>query len=255
MSTIATTRADYRGGVQVYFDGNTSETTAFAHPFQFSDDFVGAGHTAGIPLAGAPAAGYPWVKKIVGTPTGVALVTNSSGGQLACALAATLEAEEASLYFNDSLSFDTSKISQGEWRSALSVIPTGVASAFVGIGSAWVGGPLNLARYAGFYWSASAALQIISKDGAGNTFSFAAAQIGGAAIISDLNFHLYRIDFSNPADVVFLVDGNRVNPVGSVVWAPGAVNGILQPWHTVYKASGTGVATLTIDKIDLAGNR
>ena len=253
------TQAQFRAGVAYEFEtaSGTFETTASAAPFQFGDDFVGAGHTAGVPAAGSPAAGYPWVKKIVGTPTGVALSSNASGGIMQCALAATSEAEEASLYFNDSLVFNTLSVGQIEWRAQLAVIPTGVAQAFLGVGSAWVGGPLNLARYMGFIWNSSGALYITTKDGNGDTYSFAAAQIGGSAITTDNTlYHVYRIDWSNASDVAFYVDGNRVNAVGSVIWNPSsAANAILQPWHTVYKASGVGVATLNIDKIDEFNNR
>ena len=34
-----------------------------------------------------------------------------------------------------------------------------------------------------------------------------------------------------------------------------SANGVLQPWHTVYKASGAGVATINVDKIDVFANR
>ena len=91
------TKGEYRFGVAYDYDSNTFETTVSSSPLQFGDDFIGAGHTAGIPAAGSPAAGYPWVKKIVGVgPPVVALVTNSSGGQLQAALAATSEAEAGS---------------------------------------------------------------------------------------------------------------------------------------------------------------
>ena len=251
------TKAEFRSGVAYEFDSNTLETTVSSAPFQFGDDFVGAGHTAGVPAAGSPAAGYPWVKKIVGTPTGVALVTNGAAGQMQCALAATSEAEEASLYFNDSLVFNTQKIGQIEWTSQLAVVPTGVAQAFLGVGTAWVGGPLNLSRYMGFIWNSNANLFITTKDGNGDTYSFAAAPIGGAAIVTDITlFHTYRIDWSNGADVAFYVDGNRVNALNSVIWNPSsAANAILQPWHTVYKASGVGVATINVDRVDEFNNR
>ena len=252
---VTTTKVEWRSGVQTDFDGNTFETTVSAAPFQFSDDFVGAGHTAGIPAAGSPVAGYPWVKKIVGSPTGVALVANGAGGQIAAALAATSEAEEGSLYFNDSLCVDTTKIGQAEWRAALQVAPSAAgAQAFLGLGSAWVGGPQNLARYMGFGWSANGNLLVWSQDGT-NTYSIAAAQIGGAAIVSDANFHIFRIDWSNHADIAFYYDGNRVNVVGSITWAATGANAILQPWMTVYKPSGAGVATLNSDKIDVFNGR
>jgi len=253
------TGAEFRSRVAYEFETGTGtfETVASGAPFQFGDDFVGAGHTAGVPAAGSPAAGYPWIKKIVGSPTGVALVANAAGGVMQSALAATSEAEEASLYFNDSLVFNTQSLGQIEWRSQLAVAPSSGAQAFLGVGSSWVGGPLNLARYMGFIWNGSAGLYITTKDGNGNTFSFAAAPIGGSAITTDTTaFHVYRIDWSNPLDVGFYVDGARVNAAGSVVWNPSsAANAILQPWQTVYKASGTGTATLNVDKIDEFNNR
>ena len=250
-------RSQYRSNVQYDYEDLTQETVMSCAPFQFSDEFVGAGHTAGIPAAGSPVAGYPWVKKIVGAaPPTVALVVNGSGGLIASALLATSEAEEASLYFNDSLCVDTTKIGQAEWRAVLSVAPSAAGvQAFLGLGSAWFGGPQNLARYMGFGWSANGSLLIWSKDGQGNTYNFAAAQIGGAAIVSDANYHIFRIDWSNNADIAFFYDGNRVNAVGSVVWAATAANAVLQPWSTVYKPSGTGLATLTVDKIDIFNGR
>ena len=252
-----TTRELYRSGIQYAYDDQSFETTNSGSGWAFTDDFVGAGHTAGIPAAGSPAAGYPWVKKIVGAaPPTVALINNASGGQIQCALAANSEAEEASLYWNDSLSLDTSKNGMIEWRTQLAVAPSAAGvQAFVGVGSAWVGGPQNLARYFGFLWTANNSLLIVSKDGAGDTYSFAAAQIGGAAITTDTNFHYYRISWENQADLAFFVDGNRVNTVGSVIWNPGASNAIFQPWHTVYKPSGTGVATINLDKLDAFNTR
>jgi hypothetical protein len=249
-------RAQYRSYISYEYEDLTQETVVSSAPFQFSDEFVGAGHTAGVPAAGSPAAGYPWVKKLVGTPTGVALVANSGGGIMQSALAATSEAEEASLYFNDSLVVDTTKIGQAEWRAALAVLPSAAGvQAFVGLGSAWVGGPQNLTKYMGFGWTANGNLLVWSKDGTGNTYSLSAAQPGGSAIVSDTAQHIFRIDWANGSDVVFYYDGNRVNTVGSVVWAATGAAAILQPWSTVYKPSGTGVATLNVDKIDIFSGR
>jgi hypothetical protein len=251
------TRAAWRSYVQYEYEDLTQETVASGAPFQFGDDFVGAGHTAGVPAAGSPAAGYAWVKKIVGAaPPTVALVANAGGGQIASTLAATSEAEEASLYFNDSLVVDTTKVGQAEWRAALSVAPSasGVQAA-LGLGSAWVGGPTNLARYMLFGWTANGNLLVQAKDGVATTYSAAAAPIGGSAIASDTNMHVFRIEWSSPSDIAFYYDGARVNPVGSIVWAATGANAILQPWSTVYKPSGTGLATLTVDKIDIFNGR
>ena len=256
MPTSTSTRADFRGGVQIKYDGNTAELTDFTHPLQFSEEFWGT--KAAIPAAGAAVAGYPWVKKIVGAaPPTVAGASGVDTGSVVCTLTSTSEAQEGSLYFDDFVVFDSSKIGVIEWRARLTALPTGVASAFVGVGSAWVGGPLNTARYSGFYWAGSGALKVVSKDGNGNTVNIAAT-VGGAAITTDITaIHTYRIEFGNGADVAFYVDGSRVNAAGSVVWNPSsAANGILQPFATVYKGSATtDVGTLTVQKIDVASVR
>ena len=98
------------GNAFEYFDVTSQEVANIVTPLQFSDDFIGGGHTAGIPVAGSPVAGYPWVKRIVGAaPPTVALVGNAAGGVIACTLAATSEKEDAALYWNDNLSIDANR--------------------------------------------------------------------------------------------------------------------------------------------------
>lgn len=251
------TRSKYGAYVQRIYEDLTQETVGGGWPLQFGDDFVGAGHGAGVPAYGSPTAGYPWAKKIVGSPTGVAIVANAVGGQMAAALAATSEAEEALLAWNDALSYDMTKAGMVEFRAALSVLPTGVAGASLGVGSAWVsGGALSYARYLAFGWAASGALLVTALDGVQSAVSVAAKQIGGAAITSDTAQHIFRIDWQNINDVVFSYDGNRVNAVGSVTWtATAGANSMMQPIVDVYKASGVGVGTLTVDKVDMFNSR
>jgi hypothetical protein len=253
-----TTRDQYVAYVQRTYEDLTQETVGGGWPLQFSDDFVGGGHTAGIPAAGSPVAGYPWVKKIVGSaPPTVALDTNSVGGTVSDTLTNTSQAQEAGLYWNDSLSLDVTKKGMIEFRAALAVLPTGFAGAALGVGSAWVsGGFLSLARYLGFGWAASGALLVYALDGVQSAVSVAAAPIGGSAITSDTNQHYFRIDWTNNSDIAFYYDGNRVNAVGSVTWtATAGANSNMQPWADVYKASGTGVGTLTVDKVDAFNGR
>ena len=253
-----TTRDQYVAYVQRAYEDVTQETVNGGWPLQFSDDFVGAGHTAGVPAAGSPTAGYAWVKKIVGAaPPTVALDSNSVGGTVSATLTSASQAQEAALYFNDSLSFDVTKAGMIECRAALAVLPTGVAGAALGVGSAWVsGGFLSFARYLGFGWAASGALLIYALDGVQSAVNVAAKQVGGAAITSDTNQHFFRIDWSNNSDIVFYYDGNRVNTVGSVTWtATAGANSIMQIWADAYKASGTGVGTLTVDKVDAFNGR
>jgi hypothetical protein len=251
-----TTRSQFRTYVETFFEDVNFETVASMAPLQFNEDFIGAGHSAGIPAAGSPVAGYPWVKKIVGAaPPTVALVSNAGGGQIALALAATSEKEDAVLYWNDNLAIDVTKVASFEARAALSVAPSAASVQMVmGLAAAWIDGPDNNTHYLEFGCTANANLLCRSQDGTTQN-SIAAAQIGGSAIALDTNFHIFRISAENPADIAFYLDGNRVNAVGSIAYAATGANAILQPYFAVYKPSGTGLATLTVDKLDIFSNR
>lgn len=251
------TKAKYESGILREFDDTQKMETVFANAaILFAEDFVGAGHGAGFPASGSPVAGYPWVKKIVGAaPPTVALVANGAGGQVALTLLANSEKEDAALYWNDNLSMDMTKKASFEIVATLSVLPNAAGvQAVMGFQSAWIDGPDNAGFYIGFGWLANGNLLIRSKDGV-TTNAIAAAPIGGSAIVTDANPHVYRVDMSDVTDVGFYVDGNRVNAKGSITFAATGANAVLQPYASVYKPSGTGLATLTVDKLDCWGNR
>lgn len=249
-----TTRAKYRSGVETFYEDLTFETVFPMAPLLFGDDFIGAGHQAGIPVAGTPVAGYPWVKKLAGTPTGVALISNAIGGQIQLALAATVEAEEATLYWNDNLSIDVIRVASWEARAALTVAPSLAGVQMVmGLAGPWISGPDNNAHYLEFGCTANGNLLCRSQDG--TTQNSIAAVNAGVAVALDTNFHVFRISAENPADIAFYFDGNRVNAVGSIAFTAVDPNSILQPYMSVFKTSSAGVATLVIDKVDLWANR
>lgn len=250
-----TTRSRYRTNVLTYFDDANFETVQPMAALLFEEDFLGAGHGAGVPAAGSPTLGYPWVKKIVGAaPPTVGLVANGGGGQMQLALTAASEKQDAALYWNDNLSIDVTKFAVWEARAALSVTPSaaGVQAVF-GLAAAWIDGPDSNVKYLEFGCTANGNLLIRSQDGVTQN-SFAAVN-AGAAVALDTGFHLFRIAAENPADIAFFYDGNRVNATGSVSFAATGSNAILQPYAAVYKPSGTGVATLVVDKIDVWANR
>jgi hypothetical protein len=83
-----------------------------------------------------------------------------------------------------------------------------------------------------------------------NTFSLSSAVTMLAAA-----YHLFRIDATIVTDVAFYIDGIRVNAVGSISFAATGANAILQPYASVYKASGTGVGTLSLDTMTVATDR
>jgi hypothetical protein len=245
MSDKARVHATLNTGNQLqYFDTSTQEVVLINSPLYFDDDFIGGGHTAGIPAAGAPVAGYPWVKKIVGTPTGVALVANAAGGQIACALAATPEKEDAALYWNDNLSLDATKGLVWQARAQLSVLPSAAGvQAVWGLQSAWIDGPGNAAEYIRFGATANGTVLMTSFDGTTTT------SISTGLTVNTTDFHNYRIDVTDPTDVKFVIDGVQYNTTGQFKFAATGAAAILQPYLSVYKPSGAGVATLTADAV------
>lgn len=250
-----TTRNRYVNGVIESFDDVTQEMVNSSAPNFWWEDFVGASHAAGIPTSVTQ--GYPWVKKIVGSgPPTVAPIANASGGQVQLVLTATSEKEDAALYYGDSLCWDFSKGLVFEARAALTVPPSAAGvQVVIGLASAWIDGPDNFSRYIEFGCTANANLLCRSQDGVTQN-SIAAAPIGGAAITLDTNFHNFRIRaVSDRGDLEFALDGNRVNVVNALAFTKSDSTAILQPYFAVYKPSGTGLATLVVDKIVVASNR
>lgn len=247
------TRSQYRDSILTFYDDATSETVFPVSPYYWEDDFEGPG--TAVPAAASPAIGYRWVKKIVGAaPPTVAVVTNGAGGQMALTLTSTSEKQDATLYANDARNTDATKNVRFEARAALSVLPSAAGVQMVmGLAGNWIDGPDNNLFYVEFGCTANGALLCRSQDGV--TQKSIAAANSGAAVTLDTAFHTFRIAVFSATDVGFFFDGNRVNAVGSIPFAATGANAILQPYFAVYKPSGVGVATLTIDKASAWSNR
>jgi hypothetical protein len=250
-----TARTRYVNGVVETYDDVTQEIVETTAANFFCEDFVGASHSAGFPTSATQ--GYPWVKKIVGAaPPTVAPVVNASGGITQLALTSTSEKQDAVLYAADARSWDMTKNAVFEVRAALTVPPSAAGvQAVWGLAANWIDGPDNNSFYVEFGCTANANLLIRTQDGVTQN-SIAAAQIGGPAIALDTNQHIFRIRAVGVnGDLEFSVDGNRVSVINAVAFAAAGANAILQPYIAVYKPSGTGVATLQVDKVQMSMGR
>jgi len=236
------------GNAQGLFDAATGETVARYAAAVLDEDFIGPSHTAGLPTVAT--VGYPWIRKTVqagGAPS-VAAIANAAGGIVRLALDATSEKQEASLYAADVLNWDLTRSTVWEARAAFHAIPTGVVEIVLGMQSAWIDGPDNASFYAEFQALSSGAINMRTKDGV-NTLSRAT----NITMAADA-FHNFRIDATDPTNVLFAIDGAVVSARKMSFAATGA-NAILQPYASVYKASGVGVGSLDIDMIQLGMNR
>ena len=245
------TKSLYRGGTLTFFDSVSFESVSPMAALLFDDDFLGAGYGAAIPAAGSQSAGMPWVKKIVGAgPPTVTQVANAIGGQLACTLLATSEKEDAVLYWNDSKSIDITKGAHFEARAQLSVLPSAAGvQAVWGLASNWIDGPDNNTCYIEFGATANGTILMRSFDGV--------TQLSAATgvTVTTADWHTYRIGCNNLADVGFFIDGVQQNTNGQFNIAATGTLAVLQPYCAMYKPSGTGVGTLTLDFIRAWMNR
>jgi len=246
------TRAKFIGGVQQFFDDAQSyETVERMSGLRFIDDFVGAGSQV-IPAVGSAVGGFPWVKKLVqtaGVPA-VAGVANAAGGVLQCAIDATSEKQEATLYWGDSKGLDVTKGFVIEFRANLHVLPSvaGVEAVF-GVSSNWIDGPDNAAEYLEFGANGSGAISLRSQDGTTQK-----SIASGFSAIAD-GWHVYRIDANNLADIRYFIDGSQVSQANTIGFAATGASAILQPYASVYKPSGAGVGTLQVDYVKAFANR
>jgi hypothetical protein len=237
---------DKSGNALREFDVNSQETIVRYVAALLDEDFQGAGH---LPIFPATATtGYAWVSKLTGTAT-VGVIANFPGGAAACALNATSAAQEALLYSADQLNWDATKSATFETRLAMSVLPTGIAEVVFGLRGPWNAVPDSVATYVDFQLLGNGLVNIRIKDGVSAVQSFSTGITLAAGV-----FHNFRFDLVDPANVLFAIDGVRVSPVRMSFAATGAA-AVLQPYFDVFKASGTDVATMQIDSVQIGANR
>ena len=250
MTTVIKSENDRGGHSRRFYDQNTYETVARFQPCIVDEDFIGAGHSS-IPAFGSPATGYPWVQKTVktgGSPT-VAVTANSAAGIVALALDATVEKQEATLYANDQKNWDVTKNLTFETRAAFAVLPTALVEMVFGLQSVWIDGPDNAAQYVRFQALASGLVNMQTKDGT-NTF----AASSGVTLAAGA-YRVFRIDAADVTNVRFFIDGTEVSATSQFSFAATGASAVLQPYCSVYKASGTGLGTLAIDVIQASADR
>jgi hypothetical protein len=232
---------DRYGQLLAYISDVSYETVARFAPIVFDDDFVGNGHTA-VPTTAT--AGYPWIKKLVktgGSPS-VGAVANLGGGVMSALIDTTSEKQEATLYFGDQLNFDVSKGAIFEARVNFHTIPSAAQVEVVfGLQSAWQDGPDNAGFYLEFQALGNGIINCRSKDGV-NTTSDAST----VTMVADV-WHVFQIDASDPTNLRFFIDGVMVTLGATRAFAATGANAILQPYMSVYKASGTGSGEVRAD--------
>ena len=209
------------------------------------DDFLG-----NVVIGTTGDAGSPWVitdTSAAGTPT-YGPVTPSNGGEFAMTLAATAEAENLSLTFNDLLCFDIDKIDQIEFRLKTSATLDSTTDLAFGLCGNRNDSLDTLAQNAHFRLDGSNAVVVETDDGTTDNNDVATGQTLGD------EHKRFVISFAGGTDdVKFYIDGNRV--AGNTTFDMSSYTGSLQPYVQLQKTSDDNTDSVTIDYVRVVCRR
>jgi hypothetical protein len=238
------TKSKWRNNQLAFYDGTTFETVRPVAPFYWKDDFF---VDAQIKAAGLPG----WTLKDSGAATEVQ-VADLSCGVFSLNLAANVEKEYAGITFNDQLVLDLDKGPIVEFRVAVHTTPTDQAELYFGVINDWVEGPYAEAVagatvHSLFHFDGALLCEIHTDDTVNETA--AGGVTTGITVVEDA-FHVYRIDFTNAADVKFYIDGVAVATSSTFNMSQGT-NVMVQPIVEAHKEAGNGVGSLYVDYVKL----
>lgn len=181
-----------------------------------------------------------------GTPT--YLCITEDGGAAKLTLAATSEAENVCLFFNDVLPYDLRQLQRVRIVAQVAGIDA-VTTLVLGVGSARNDTPDSVAYNAWFRMegSASTSAVVVETDDATTDNDDKATGTTLAAA-----YKVLEIDFSNGLkDVRFFIDGERVAAGTTFDMSAAAAGQNVQPIIQIQKASGTGVPSVTIAAVEV----
>jgi len=233
---MGSTRSKWRGGQLAFFDNSTYETCLPLAPRYFLDDFEGETLNTDVWLGNLLGGGPPTVTVL--------------DGHLNLYCEATVEAQEADVGASgNSLDWDISKGLIIEFRANLAVLPTLETEMHLGVlGEAIVdqqqiSSADDVAEHAVFSFD-GAGLCTINTDDATNETT---AVTTGITVIAGV-YHVYRIDFTDDADVKFYIDGVQVIPTTTVMMDDIA-SPLVQPAMICQKNASAGLGTLCVDVV------
>lgn len=243
------TKSRFRGKTLEFFDSNLERVSVLA-PVRLYDDFVGAG-AAVIPAAGSAESGVYWASKIVGAaPPTVAAVANQASGVVACTLTNASQKQDAALYPNDVLNWSLEQGLIWQARIKLAVLPSAAeVLAVAGLSIAWGDGPDAIGKSVWFQATGSGELYAGCDDATTDT------NVTTGVTLTTADWATLMIDASVVSNIKFYVNGVRVCSSSTFAYAETGANAIMQPFFSMYKASGTGVGTLYVDSVSLWQNR
>ena len=224
---MGSTKSKWKNGQLAFFDSSTHETVEPLAPMVFYDDFLGTVYNTDV-----------WTALDLNSAT----LTVPAASVGAASIGAVNENAAAGIYGKDDKAWNLDKGFIFECRMAVAVAPTltseigfGVMNDSYGAASMRFMLADEIAKYAffGFYTtSGSGLVPIIRTDDGTN----ASGIISTATTVVAGTHNVYRIDFTDPSDVKFYIDGVGV-ATGTTFNMSAGTNLMVQAWMAVYKAS------------------
>ena len=236
---MGSTRSGWRGN-QLYFrDGSTYETVEALAPRKLFQDFEGATYDT-----------LNWLYVANGVNTAPALDTI---GNMLAALDADGNTQDSGIVSAANvLAWDISKGLVIEFRAKLSVLPTLDTEIHLGVfGAAKVNDEQicsadDVAEHAVFSFDGSGTCTINTDDGTNEGTAVAT----GVTVVNTA-YHVFRIDFTDDADVKFFIDGVCVASATTFMMDDIA-SPLVQPVVLLLKhGADAGLGTITLDYIKL----
>ena len=206
-SSVTRTKCRWEHGVQIFYNGATNETVRAMAPYWYKDDFtglVGQVTAADVGLTWGPidvsAAGDTTPVILPGTAaTGATGVVNllMDVGQN--------EAQDSGIYWADQTPLNPYNDLQIEFRLALVDAIGGNTTAMWGVEGDHNADGDTVAESAWFRVTGDQVLLTESDDTTNDESNTSTITLVAS------EFHIFRIDFGNMADVKFFMDGTRVN--------------------------------------------
>jgi hypothetical protein len=186
-----------------------------------------------------------WTLEITGTtPT----IANQNGGGVKLTLTSTSEAQICTLYQNDVLPIPLLGVQRMRFNALVGGVDS-VTTLVMGLASAQNDAADSVATNAWFRMEGSASTTAIVVETDDGTTDNNDVATGATLAATSKEF---IIDFTRGiADIRFFVDGAPVALATTFAMSAATSSTYVQPFFQIQKASGTGVATVTVGRVEI----
>jgi len=213
---------------------------------EFMDDFLGTEF-----LKSEAGSDGVWSTTETALNNAIAVDPDAENGVLVLQLDADVNAEEATLHWNDQRGIDLNQDAYVEMRVQATVLPTLTAEAVFGLAGDRAATADAVAEHAWFKLDGSGAV-VMESDDTTNDNDDAVTNVTFATDV----WYTIRIDFSDLADVKFYVDSGQVS-AGQTFDMSNLTTGeaIMQPYVMLFKGADAGLGTFKVDYVRVVSRR